>query len=138
MIKEGSTVDVHYTGKLNTGEVFDSSIGKDPLVFTVGTGQLIPGFENALIGKNIGDKITVNIPPVDAYGEIREDLYVKVPNEQLPGPVTLGQALQAQAPNGSAISVTVKEINEGHVIIDGNHPFAGKELIFDIEVIDVK
>lgn len=138
MIKEGSIVDVHYTGKLTTGEVFDSSIGKEPLVFTVGSGQLIPGFENGIIGKKIGDKVTVTIQPVDGYGEIREDLYVKVPNEQLPGPVTVGQSLQAQAPNGTALSVMVKEVNEDHVIIDGNHPFAGRSLVFDIEILDVK
>lgn len=138
MIQNGSTVDVHYTGKLTNGEVFDTSKGKDPLSFVVGSGQIIPGFENAIIGKSIGDKVTVSIPPADAYGEIREDLYVKVPNEQLPGPVEVGMSLQAQAENGMPINVLVKEVNEDHAIIDGNHPFAGKELIFDIEVLDVK
>lgn len=138
MIQNGNTVDVHYTGKLTTGEIFDSSEGKDPLSFTVGSGQIIPGFEKALIGKEIGEKITVNIPSTDAYGEIRQDLYVKVPNEQLPGPVQVGQTLVAQAENGSPIHVTIKEVNEGFVIIDGNHPLAGKELIFDIEVINIQ
>ena len=138
MIQNGSTVDVHYTGRLTDGEVFDSSEGKEPLSFTVGTGQIIPGFEGALIGKAIGDKVTVNIPPAEAYGEIREDLYVKVPNEQLPGPVEVGMSLQAQAENGMPINVLVKEVNEDHCVIDGNHPFAGKELIFDIEVVSVQ
>ena len=137
MIQDGSTVNVHYTGRLTDGEVFDSSEGKAPLTFTVGSGQIIPGFESALIGKNVGDKVTVNIQPEEAYGLIREDLLVKVPNEQLPGPVEVGQTLQAQGDQGAPINVMVKEVNEYHVVIDGNHPFAGKELIFDIEVVEV-
>lgn len=138
MIQNGSTVDVHYTGRLNDGSIFDSSEGKSPLSFTVGTGQIIPGFENAIIGKNIGDKVTVNISPSEAYGEIREDLFVIVPNEQLPGAVEVGMSLQAQGENGIPVNVVVKEVNEDHAIIDGNHPFAGKELIFDIEVVSVQ
>jgi FKBP-type peptidyl-prolyl cis-trans isomerase 2 len=138
MIQNGSTVNVHYTGRLTDGEVFDTSEGKDPLSFTVGTGQIIPGFENAIIGKTTGDKVTVNIPAAEAYGEIREDLVVKVPNSQLPGAVEVGMSLQAQAENGMPVNVTVKEVNEDHAVIDGNHPFAGKELIFDIEVVSVQ
>ena len=134
MIQNGSTVDVHYTGKLINGEVFDSSVGKAPLSFVVGSGQIIPGFENAIIGKNIGDKVTVDIPANEAYGEYRDDLVVKVPNTQLPGPVEVGMTLQAQAENGMPINVLIKEVNEDHAVIDGNHPFAGKNLIFDIEV----
>lgn len=138
MIQNGSTVEVHYTGKLTDGEVFDSSEGRQPLSFTMGTGQIIPGFENALVGKNIGDKVTINIQPSDAYGEYREDLVVKVPNEQMPGPVEVGMTLQAQAQSGMPLNVTVKEVNEDHVVIDGNHPLSGKELIFDIEVVSVQ
>ena len=134
MIKIGSTVNVHYTGKLKSGEVFDSSEGRDPLSFTIGSGQIIPGFENAIIGKNVGDKVTIEIDPKEAYGEYREDLLVKVENEQLPGPVEVGQVLQADN-GGQPVNVTVKEVNEGHVIIDGNHPLSGKDLIFDIEVV---
>lgn len=136
MIQNGSTVNVHYTGRLTNGEVFDSSEGRDPLSFTMGTGQIIPGFESALIGKNVGDKVTVNIAPQDAYGEYRKDLLVEVAKSNMPGPVEVGQSLQAQAQNGSPLQVTVAEIHENHVIIDGNHPLAGKELIFDIEVVD--
>lgn len=138
MIQNGSTVEVHYTGKLTDGEVFDSSEGRQPLSFTMGTGQIIPGFESALVGKNIGDKVTVNIQPSDAYGEYREDLVVKVPNEQMPGPVEVGMTLQAQAQSGMPLNVTVKEVNEDHVVIDGNHPLSGKELIFDIEVVGIQ
>ena len=138
MIQNGSKVNVHYTGKLTNGEVFDSSEGKAPISFVVGSGQIIPGFENAIIGKSTGDKVTVSIPPAEAYGEFREDLLVKVPNTQLPGPVEVGMSLQAQAENGMPVNVLVKEVNEDHAIIDGNHPFAGKELIFDIEVVSVQ
>lgn len=138
MIQNGNTVDVHYTGKHTTGEVFDSSVGKAPLQFVIGSGQIIPGFENAIMGKSVGDKVTVNIPAADAYGELREDLIVKVPNENLPGPVEVGMSLQAQAENGMPLNVIVKEVYEDHAVIDGNHPFAGKELVFDIEVVSVQ
>lgn len=138
MIEKGNVVAVHYTGKLTDGNTFDSSEGRDPLKFQVGSGQIIPGFENAIIGKNVGDKVTVNVPADQAYGQIREDLVVKVGKEQLPGEVQIGQSLSAQADNGQQVNVTVKEINEDHVIIDGNHPLAGKDLVFDIEVVDVQ
>jgi peptidylprolyl isomerase len=138
MIEKGNVVAVHYTGKFPDGETFDSSVGRDPLKFQVGSGQIIPGFENAVLGKNIGDKVTINIPAVDAYGEIREDLLVKVPMDQMPGDVEVGQMLQAQADNGQAVNVTVKEVNEEHVLIDGNHPLAGKELVFEIEVLEIE
>ena len=134
MIQIGSTVNVHYTGKLKSGEVFDSSEGKDPLSFIIGNGQIIPGFENAIMGKNVGDKVTIEIEPKEAYGEYREDLLIKVENDQLPGPVEVGQVLQADN-GGQPVNVTVKEVNEVHVIIDGNHPLCGKNLIFEIEVI---
>ncbi len=134
MIQIGSTVNVHYTGKLKNGEVFDSSEGKDPLSFIIGNGQIIPGFENAIIGKNVGDKVTIEIEPKEAYGEYREDLLIKVENDQLPGPVEVGQVLQADN-GGTPVNVTVKEVNEDHVIIDGNHPLCGKDLIFEIEVV---
>lgn len=136
MIQNGSTVAVHYTGKTTDGQEFDSSIGREPLQFQVGTQQVIPGFENGLIGKSVGEKVTINIPADEAYGQIREDLFMKVPNEQLPGVVSVGQTLQAQN-GGQIINVTVKEVNEDHAIIDGNHPLAGQDLIFDVEVMDV-
>jgi FKBP-type peptidyl-prolyl cis-trans isomerase SlpA len=138
MIEKGNLVTVHYTGKLTDGNIFDSSQGKEPIKFQIGSGQIIPGFENAIMGKNVGDKVTVNIPADQAYGEVREDLLVKVGKEQLPGEVQVGQSLSAQAENGQEVNVVVTEINEDHVVIDGNHPFAGKELIFDIEVVDVQ
>lgn len=136
MIKIGSTVQVHYTGKLVDGTTFDSSIGRAPFQFSVGTNEVIPGFENGLIGKQVGEKITVEIPCDDAYGQIREDLIVNVPKTQMPAEVEVGQTLQASNQQG-VFNVLVKEILEDHVVIDGNHPLAGEDLIFDIEVLQV-
>ena len=138
MITQGSTVEVHYTGKFTNEEVFDSSEGRDPLQFQIGTGQIIPGFENAIMGKNIGDKVQVTISAEEAYGEVREDLFVQVPLDKLPGEVEVGQTLQADAGNGQPVTVIVEQVNEDHVVINGNHPLAGKELVFDIEVVSVQ
>ena len=138
MVETGKVVAVHYTGKLTDGEMFDTSEGRDPLKFQVGSGQIIPGFEKAIMGKNIGEKVTVNIPADDAYGQIREDLIVTVPLSQMPGEVQVGQPLQAHGDNGQTINVIVKEVNEENVMIDGNHPLAGKELVFDIEVVEIE
>ena len=138
MIIKGSTVGVHYTGKLTTGEVFDSSEGREPLKFQVGSGQIIPGFEEAVLGKQPGDKVTINIKPENAYGEVRKDLFVKVPLDKMPGEVQEGQSLQAVGADNRPVQVVVKEVNEDHIVIDGNHPLAGKELVFDIEVVDVQ
>lgn len=137
MIIKGSTVDVHYVGKLVNGEIFDSSESREPLKFQIGSGQIIPGFEEAIIGKNVGDKVTVNIQPEFGYGEVREDLMVKVPHDKMPGDVKVGQSLQAVSDNGNPVPVIVKEINEDHILIDGNHPLAGKELVFDIDIISI-
>jgi peptidylprolyl isomerase len=100
MITQGSTVEVHYTGRFLDGEVFDSSEGKDPLQFEIGSGQIIPGFENALMGKNIGEKVSVTVAPDEAYGQVREDLVVEVPADKMPGPVEVGQLLQADGGDG--------------------------------------
>ncbi|NBO22961.1 peptidylprolyl isomerase [bacterium] len=136
MIQNGSTVKVHYTGRLLNGQQFDSSHGKDPFEFTVGSQQVIPGFENGLIGRTIGEKFTITIPVEEAYGAKREDLYIKVDNSQLPGPAEVGQRLQGVS-NGQIVIYTVKEVNEDHVILDGNELLAGEALIFDIEVMEV-
>lgn len=137
MIEKGNKVNVHYTGKLSDGEIFDTSEGRDTLEFEVGVGQVIPGFEEAIIGKNVGDKVSVTIQSENAYGDVREDLMVKVPHDKLPGEVEVGQQLNAVGDNGQPIPVVVREVNEDHVIIDGNHPLAGKDLTFDIEIVSV-
>jgi peptidylprolyl isomerase len=137
MVENGKVVTVHYTGKLKSGEIFDSSEGRDPLTFQIGSGQIIPGFENSLMGKNIGEEFTINIPTDEAYGPIREDLYLKVDKDRMPGDVVEGQSLSAQADNGQEVNVYVKEVNEDYVIVDGNHPLAGEDLEFRILVVDV-
>ena len=139
MITQGSTVEVHYTGRFpNDDQSFDSSEGRDPLQFQIGSGQIIPGFEKAIIGKNVGDKVQVTISPEDGYGELREDLFVQVPLDKLPGDVEVGQELQADSGNGQPVRVIVESVNEDHVVINANHPLAGRELLFDIEVVSVK
>ena len=136
MIQNGSTVQVHYTGKLTDGTTFDSSVGRAPFQFQVGASEVIPGFEDGLMGKLVGDKVTVQIPAEDAYGDVRSDLIVNVPKVQLPGEVEVGQSLQATN-DGQAFNVMVKEVLNDYVVIDGNHPLAGKDLIFDIEVLEI-
>lgn len=138
MIEKGNTVEVHYTGKFIDGEVFDSSEGKDPLQFEVGSGQIIPGFETAILGKQIGDKVTVSVSPEQAYGPVREDLIVEVPADKMPGEVEVGQLLQADGGDGQVVQVIVKEVKEEVVVIDGNHPLAGRDLIFEIEVVSIQ
>lgn len=137
MIENGNVVDVHYVGKLTDGNVFDTSEGREPLKFEVGSGQIIPGFESAVMGKAIGDKVTVTINPEMAYGEVREDLFVQLPLDKMPGDVEVGQMLQAMSDDGRATQVRVHEVNTDNVIIDGNHPLAGQDLIFDIEIVSV-
>jgi peptidylprolyl isomerase len=139
MIEKGNLVSVNYTGKFTeTGEVFDTSEGKDVLKFQVGSGQIIAGFENALIGKEKGEKLVVDINPEDGYGEIREDLIVEVKKDQMPGEVEAGQTLQAESENGQQVNVVVKEVTNEKVIVDGNHPLAGKKLTFDIEIVEIE
>lgn len=137
MIQKGNTITVHYTGRYENGDIFDSSIGKEPLTFKVGEGNIINGFENAILGKEIGDKVEVDIEPIDAYGDYREDLLIEVPNSSLPGAVEVGMSLQAQAENGTPINVTVKEVKEDSVIVDANHPLSGKRINFSIEIINI-
>ena len=140
MIEKGKVISVHYTGKLTeNGEVFDSSQGKDPITFQVGSGQIIPGFENPLIGKNVGDKVeTGSIKPEEAYGSIREDLIIEVEKNLMPGEVEVGMTLEAQSQNGQGVPVKVVSVTDEKVKIDGNHPLAGKEIQFEIEVVDIQ
>jgi len=136
MIENGSKVKVHYTGKFEDNNVFDTSKDKEPLEFTVGSGQLIPGFEQGVVGLNAGDKKTIELEPEQAYGPVREDLVNEVPKENLPEGVEVGQALQAQTEQGP-VMVRVVELNETMGKVDANHPLAGKKLIFDLEVVEV-
>lgn len=136
MIKEGSKVKVHYTGKFENEEVFDSSVDREPIEFVVGQGMLIPGFEQGVMGLSVGDKKTVSIEPSSAYGDIREDLIQEVNKTQLPEGVSVGDVLTADTPEGP-INVVVKEMTDDKVMVDANHPLAGRKLIFDLEVVEV-
>lgn len=133
-----STVSVNYTGRLEDGTVFDSSLnpGREPLSATLGQGSLIPGFEQGLLGMSIGESKTVNIPCVDAYGEINNQLVAEVPKDRVPEDVTEGQMLQTMTQQGP-MNVVVKEVKDDVVILDANHPLAGKDLIFDLEVVSI-
>ena len=140
-VKEGDTVKVNYTGKLNDGTVFDTSEEREPLEFTLGQGQLIPGFEKAVTGLNEGDSTTVTIPTDEAYGERRDDLELEVAKNELPDNVEpeVGMQLQMQQQQSEqAIPVQITKVEEDKVMLDANHPLAGKDLTFDIELLEVK
>jgi FKBP-type peptidyl-prolyl cis-trans isomerase 2 len=136
--KNGDTVKVHYTGTLDDGTEFDSSAGREPLEVTLGTGQVIPGFEQALEGMAVGDKKTVHIPADEAYGEAHSELIQEIPREQIPAEIELevGLQLQAEGPNGPFV-VVVTDLAEETVTLDGNHPLAGKALNFDLELTEI-
>ena len=138
-VETNSTVILNYTGKLEDGSVFDSSLveGREPLKATLGKNELITGFENGLVGMSIGEKKTVEIDPENAYGEILDHLIQEVDKTQMPGDVEVGTALQAQTQMGP-VQFIVKEIKDETVILDANHPLAGKKLIFDLEVVDIE
>lgn len=138
-VKAGDTVRIHYTGTLTDGTVFDSSQGRDPLEFTVGSGQIIPGLDKAIPGMVAGDKKVVNIPCAEAYGEADENARQAVPRAQIPDhiPVEPGTQLQMQAPNGHVVPVVVVSADENEVVLDANHPLAGKDLTFDFELVEI-
>ena len=137
-IKNGDNVSVHYTGKLEDGSVFDTSLaeGREPLTVTLGQGQLIPGFENGLIDMTTGEIKTIEIEPENAYGDVNPQLMSEIPLSQVPEGVKTGDMLQGQNQFGP-VNVVVKEIKEETVVLDMNHPLAGKKLIFDLEVVSV-
>ena len=137
-ITNGSSVSVNYTGRLEDGTIFDTSIqeGREPLTATLGQGQLIPGFENGLMGMAVGEKRTIEIEPQDAYGEVNPQMVSEVALNQVPEGVKEGDMLQGQNQYGP-VQVVVKEVKESTVVLDMNHPLAGKKLIFDLEVVSV-
>lgn len=137
--KRGDTVKVHYTGKLQNGEIFDSSIGSDPLEFTIGNRELIEGFESGVLGMEIGTKKTITIPPEGAYGSRNEELVADVDRAKLPDHINaeIGQALQITQPNGKTINVIMTEVTDDTVKLDANHPLAGKTLTFEIELVEI-
>ena len=137
-VRRGDNVKVHYTGTLEDGTVFDSSDGKDPLEFAVGSGQVIPGFDEAMVGMTVGEKKTVHIPVEKAYGERNDSMVITAPIEQVPPDLEpeIGMLLEVGGPNGEIMRVKVVEINEKEIILDANPPLAGKALTFAIELIE--
>ncbi len=137
--KEGDVVRIHYTGKLEDGTVFDTSEGREPLVFTIGEEKVIPGFERAVVGMEPGEQKTAELSPEQAYGPHREDMVQEMPSDKVPDEVDpkVGQQLQLRLQNGRTIPVVITDISDGAVTVDANHPLAGKPLVFDIELVDV-
>lgn len=137
--KQGDSVKVHYTGKLDDGTVFDSSVGREPLDFTVGAGQLIAGFDEAVVGMAVGETKTVRIAPEQAYGPHNPEMTLQVPRSNLPAEIQpeLGMQLEASQEGGHSMVVTVVEVTDESVTFDANHPLAGKTLTFEIEVVEL-
>src|SRR5947209_986535 len=138
-VKNGDKVKVHYHGKLRSGETFDSSNGREPLEFTVGSGQVIKGFDQGVMGMQIGEKKTVEIQAEDAYGDKDERNIIEFPKDQFPPDVVPEEGLQLMMSNGQGQSfpVTIAEVKDDSVVLDANHPLAGQDLIFDIELLEI-
>lgn len=140
-VKSGDLVRVHYTGKLTTGEQFDSSEGRDPLEFTVGAGQMIRGFDAAMPGMEIGQKKTVHILAEDAYGPRREEMVISFPIDQVPPEMkpqlVTGMQLSLSSPDGMPFEVVVTHISDDAITLDANNFLAGKDLVFDIELVSI-
>ncbi|PLY15731.1 MAG: peptidylprolyl isomerase [Sedimenticola sp.] len=135
----GNTVRVHYVGTFDDGSEFDSSVGAEPLEVTLGQGQVIPGFEQALEGMAVGDKKAVQIPAEEAYGEYSPEMIQEIDRANIPDDIELevGLQLQAQGPEGHTLLLVVKEVTENTVTLDGNHPLAGKALNFELEMVEI-
>jgi peptidylprolyl isomerase len=138
-VKAGDTVRIHYTGTLSDGARFDSSEGREPLQFTVGAGEIIPGLDRALPGMSPGESKVVEVPADQAYGPHHPQGVQEIPRGQVPDhvPLDIGTRLQVQTPDGRAMPVTVTEVNEAVVVLDANHPLAGKDLTFAIELVEI-
>ncbi|MGR3565655.1 MAG: FKBP-type peptidyl-prolyl cis-trans isomerase [Heliomarina sp.] len=138
-VKNGDNVQIHYTGTFQDGTTFDSSEGREPLAFEVGSGQIIPGLDAALPGMEVGDAKTVNVPCEDAYGPVNPDMRQAIPREGIPDniPVEIGARLQMQTAEGQVMPVTVVGVDDESVTLDANHPLAGHDLTFAIEVVAI-
>jgi len=138
-VKKGDTVKVHYHGKLTSGETFDTSSGRDPLQFEVGGGMVIKGFDSGVMGMEVGQKKTINIPVDEAYGPRSEEMIIEFPRERFPAELEIAEGTQLMMSNesGQNFPVIVAEIKENSVLLDANHPLAGEELIFDLELVEI-
>ena len=137
--KNGNTVKIHYSGKLNDGTQFDSSEGREPLEFGLGAGQVIPGFEKAVEGMAVGDSKSFSVPPEEAYGAHRAELVQDVPKTALPEDLTpaVGMQLQGTGGNGQTMNLVVTDVKDDAITVDGNHPLAGQDLNFEIELVEI-
>lgn len=137
--KQNDTVKVHYTGKLQSGEIFDSSVDREPLEFTIGSGQLIKGFDHGVVGMEVNETKSVAIPSGEAYGPVQEQLIQEVEKSQLPPEIqpAVGQTLIATGPQGEETRLIVREVKDASITVDANHPLAGQDLIFDIQLVEI-
>ncbi|RLC22079.1 MAG: peptidylprolyl isomerase [Deltaproteobacteria bacterium] len=137
--KDGDTVKVHYTGQLENGDVFDSSREREPLEFIIGSGNVIPGFENGIIDMEVGDTKRISISPEEGYGERREELVVKVLKNEFPDHITpsVGQQLQIRREGGDILNVNITALDDDSITLDANHPLAGQTLLFDVELVEI-
>ena len=139
-VKSGDTVRVHYHGKLTDGTTFDSSEGREPLEFEVGSGNVIAGFDSGVTGMQVGEKKTVNIPVSEAYGQIQDDLLMEFPLDRFPADMKpeIGMQLNMSNGGGQDFPVVIREVRESSVVLDANHPLAGEDLTFDLELVEIK
>ena len=137
--KQGDTVRIHYTGKLDDGTVFDSSEGREPLEFTLGAEEVIPGFEKAVLGMSPGETRTATIKPDEGYGDFQDDMVFQVDRDRLPSDMTpeIGTELRVRTPDDSMIPVIIVDVQDDKVTIDANHPLAGRDLVFDITLVEI-
>jgi peptidylprolyl isomerase len=137
--KSGDTVKIHYIGKLSDGTVFDSSVNREPLEFTLSQGQVIPGFDQAVVGMSLGETKTEIIPMAQAYGPYREDMVLEISKQQMPQDLQpeIGQQLQIQQPDGQTVPVMVTGVTDSTVTLDANHPLAGEDLTFEIQLVEI-
>ncbi|MDQ2091628.1 FKBP-type peptidyl-prolyl cis-trans isomerase [Marimonas arenosa] len=138
-VKQGDTVKIHYTGTLADGSVFDSSEGRDPLEFTFGSGQVIPGLEAGMQGMSLGEKRTVEVPADQAYGPVHDEARQAVPRADIPEevPIEVGTQVHAHNEQGQVMTLTIFEVTDSHVVLDANHPLAGKDLTFAVELVSI-
>lgn len=138
-VKENDTVKVHYTGKLNNGQIFDSSLERDPIEVTLGQGQLIPGFEKELVNMEVNEKKTINVPKEEAYGDIMEELFHEINRKELPEDIKpeIGMMLMGKNPDGTENQLRITDVKEETIVIDANHVLAGQDLTFELELVAI-